>query len=98
MFEDVLGLRRTHDKPGMAVFALPNGDTVEVFAADEPDHRHFTTGPVVGFSVTDIESARTELEAAGLDVLGPVQRGGGMAWVHFRGADGHVWELTADDG
>ncbi|HZA85533.1 MAG TPA: VOC family protein, partial [Acidimicrobiales bacterium] len=61
------------------------------------DHRHFTTGPVVGFAVDDIESARAELEASGIDVLGPIQRGGGLAWLHFRGADGNIWELTAKE-
>jgi predicted enzyme related to lactoylglutathione lyase len=97
MFEARLGLRRSHDLPGIAVFALDNGDTVEVFTADEPDHLHFTTGPVVGFAVDDIESARAELEAAGVDLLGPIQRAGGIAWLHFRGTDGNVWELTAED-
>jgi predicted enzyme related to lactoylglutathione lyase len=95
MFEHQLGLRRRQDQPGIAVFELDNGDTVEVFTADEPDHLHFTTGPVVGFEVDDIESARAELEAAGIVVLGPTQRGGGLAWLHFRGSDGNVWELTA---
>ncbi len=98
MFEAQLGLRRSHELPGIAVFACDNGDTVEVFTTDERDHVHFTTGPVVGFAVDDIESARAELEAAGTEVLGPIQRGGGLAWLHFRGADGNVWELTARDG
>jgi predicted enzyme related to lactoylglutathione lyase len=97
MFERHLGLRRSHELPGIAVFGLDNGDTVEVFTTDEPDHAHFTTGPVVGFAVDDIESAAADLRAAGIDVLGPIQRGGGYAWLHFRGADGNVWELTARD-
>jgi predicted enzyme related to lactoylglutathione lyase len=97
MFEGVLGLPRGDDRPGIAVFALDNGDTVEVFTTDEPDHAHFTTGPVVGFAVQDIDAARAELEAAGVDLLSPTQRGGGLAWLHFRGADGNVWELTAKD-
>lgn len=97
MFERVLGLRRDHEEPGFVVFELPNGDTVEVFETDDAEHRHFTTGPVVGFSVDDLDAARAELEAAGIELLGPVQRGGGMAWLHFRGTDGNVWELTASD-
>jgi len=95
MFERVLGLARDHDRPGIAVFKLANGDTVEVFTEDEPHHRHFDTGPVVGFAVDDIEAARAELEAAGIEIVGPIGRGGGMAWLHFRGPDGTVWELTA---
>jgi predicted enzyme related to lactoylglutathione lyase len=97
MFERSLGLRRSHELPGIAVFQIDNGDTVEVFSTDEPDHLHFTTGPVVGFAVDDIESAEAELRAAGIEVLGPVQRGGGLAWLHFRGADDNIWELTARD-
>jgi catechol 2,3-dioxygenase-like lactoylglutathione lyase family enzyme len=94
MFERHLGMRRRDDHPGIAVFTLENGDTIEVFTTDEPEHGHFTTGPVVGFAVDDIDAARAELDAAGIEVLGPVQRGGGLAWLHFRGADGNVWELT----
>jgi predicted enzyme related to lactoylglutathione lyase len=97
MFERRLGLSRRHDRPGIAVFTLGNGDTVEVVTTDEPDHLHFTTGPVVGFAVDDIESARAELETAGIEILAPIQRGGGLAWLHFRGTDGNVWELTAKD-
>jgi predicted enzyme related to lactoylglutathione lyase len=97
MFERHLGLRRSHERPGIVVFELDNGDTVEVFTTDEPEHAHFTTGPVVGFAVDDIEAAGAELRAAGIEVLGPVQRGGGLAWLHFRGTDGNIWELTARD-
>ena len=97
MFEQRLGLRRSHDRPGIAVFEFDNGDIVEVFTTDEPEHLHFTTGPVVGFAVDDIEAARAELEAAGIDILGPIQHGGGLSWLHFRGADGNVWELTAKE-
>ena len=86
MFGAQLGLRRSHELPGIAVFACDNGDTIEVFTTDEPEHLYFTTGPV-----------RAELEAAGTELLGPIQRGGGLAWQHFRGADGNVWELTARD-
>lgn len=97
MFEQLLGLRRTADHPGIAVFELENGDTIEVFTTDEPEHLHFTTGPVVGFQVEDMEAARSELEAAGVEIFGPTQRDGGFTWLHFRGADGNVWELTAKD-
>jgi hypothetical protein len=37
----------------MAVFKLPNGDTIEVFGPADQDHRYFTTGPVPGFAVDD---------------------------------------------
>jgi predicted enzyme related to lactoylglutathione lyase len=97
MLEHLLGLRREDDRPGIAVFTLDNGDTLEVITADEPEHQHFTTGPVVGFAVDDIDAARAELGQAGVELLSPIERGGGLAWFHFRGADGNVWELTAEE-
>ncbi|HEY3096960.1 MAG TPA: VOC family protein [Acidimicrobiia bacterium] len=90
-----LGLEHERTEGEMAVFKARNGDTVEVFGPGDADHRHFTTGPVVGFEVDDIEAARSEVEAAGAELIGGVGRGGGFAWAHFRGPDGIVYELTA---
>jgi catechol 2,3-dioxygenase-like lactoylglutathione lyase family enzyme len=93
-FERTLGLRRAHDDPGMVAFRLPNGDTVEVFGPEDHEHGHFTTGPVVGFEVDDIEDGARELEAAGIELLSGVEEAGGYTWVHFRGPDGNVYELS----
>jgi predicted enzyme related to lactoylglutathione lyase len=90
-----LGLEHERTEGEMAVFKARNGDTVEVFGPGDADHRHFSTGPVVGFEVDDIEAARGEIEAAGADLIGSVGRGGGLAWAHFRGPEGFVYELTA---
>ncbi len=43
----------------------------------------------------DVEEARAEMEAAGVEFLGPVQRSEGAAWSHFRGPDGNVYEIIA---
>jgi catechol 2,3-dioxygenase-like lactoylglutathione lyase family enzyme len=95
-FRDVLGLRVELERPGQVVLAFPDGGSVEVFSPDEPDHRHFTTGPVAGFLVDDVDTARAELAAAGVELIGPVGRGAapGEAWQHFRAPDGNVYELT----
>jgi predicted enzyme related to lactoylglutathione lyase len=93
--EQQLGLELDHAEGEMAAFKAQNGDTVEVFGPGDDDHRHFDSGPVVGFEVDDIESARAELEATGVEFIGGVGRGGGMAWAHFRGPEGFVYELTA---
>lgn len=90
-----LGLEHERTEGEMAVFHARNGDTVEVFGPGDADHRHFTTGPVVGFEVDDVEAARRTVEAAGAELIGSVKRGGGMAWAHFRGPEGFVYELTA---
>jgi hypothetical protein len=54
-------------------------------------HAFFTTGPVVAFQVDDVDSARTTMEAAGIEFIGPVQRAGKMSWNHFRAPDGTVF-------
>ena len=93
-FERTLGLERDHEDPTMVVFRLPNGDTIEVFGPRDEEHRHFTTGPVVGFVVDDIEAGVRDLEAAGIEMLSPIEEGGGYKWAHFRGPDGNVYELS----
>ncbi len=91
-YEHVLQLPLVHTEPGFWVFTLPDGRNVEVFAADSPGKDHFTTGPVVGFAVRDLDAAVAELVAAGVELLGE----SGPTWQHFRGADGNVYEVTTD--
>jgi catechol 2,3-dioxygenase-like lactoylglutathione lyase family enzyme len=95
-FRDVLGLPVAHDSAHQVVFSLPGDALLEVFGPGDPDHDHFSTGPVVGFFVDDIEAARDELERAGVELLGPL---GGTRetgqWAHFRAPDGNVYELTS---
>ncbi len=99
-FRDVLALRVVHDTPHQVVFALPGGALVEVFGPGDPDHHHFSTGPVVEFLVDDVPAARAELEAAGVELLGPTREGptAGEAWAHFRAPDGNVYGLTSRPG
>jgi predicted enzyme related to lactoylglutathione lyase len=94
-FLERLGLTLDHAEGERAAYNAENGDTVEVFGPGDEDHRHFDTGPVVGFEVDDIEAARRELEAAGVEFFGGIGRGHGLAWTHFRGPGGFVYELTA---
>jgi hypothetical protein len=45
--------------------------------------------------VDDIVGARAELEAYGIEFIGPVHtEDDGYAWSHFRALDGFVYELT----
>jgi catechol 2,3-dioxygenase-like lactoylglutathione lyase family enzyme len=96
-YKDVLRLELVHEEPGFAVFRCANGDLVEVLGADDDQkHTFFTTGPVAGFQVDDVDAAKAELEAAGIEFLG--DRGStteGHAWWHFRGPDGNVYEITS---
>lgn len=85
------------DDAGFAVWDLPNGDRLEVFApgGEEPPHGD---APVVGFLVDDVAAARAELERIpGVELIGEIQDDGGVSgnqWSHFRAPDGHVYEVT----
>jgi catechol 2,3-dioxygenase-like lactoylglutathione lyase family enzyme len=96
-YRDVLQLEVAHEEPGFAVFRCANGDLVEVFGADhDTEHTFFTTGPVAGFAVDDVDAAKAAMEAAGIEFLG--ERGStdeGHAWWHFRAPDGNVYEITS---
>jgi catechol 2,3-dioxygenase-like lactoylglutathione lyase family enzyme len=91
---DVLGLPPEHRGTDNVAFTLPDGDQFEVFAPDDGGRPPFDA-PVGGFRVDDIEAARAELEANGVDFLNPTERYKGVAWTHFRAPDGHVYEITS---
>jgi catechol 2,3-dioxygenase-like lactoylglutathione lyase family enzyme len=96
-FRSVLGLRVDHEEPDFAVLRLPDGAKVEVFGPGSSHNRHFTTGPVAGFLVDDVEAATAELAAAGVEIVqAPTHWPDGNAWVHFRAPDGNLYELTQD--
>ena len=96
-FEHVMGLRLISTDNDFWVFQMPDGSKVEVFGPGSPDNQHFTTGPVAGFLVDDFEAAIEELREAGTEIVwGPETASDGNAWVHFRGPDGHLYELTKD--
>jgi catechol 2,3-dioxygenase-like lactoylglutathione lyase family enzyme len=100
-FRDVLGIPVLHEEPGFAMLRLPGADRdfVEVFASDYPSAVHYSTGPVVGLLVDDIEQARVELDAAGVELIGPsewLQSMDGYGWFHVRGPDGNVYAIVQD--
>jgi catechol 2,3-dioxygenase-like lactoylglutathione lyase family enzyme len=97
-FRSLLGLEVDHEEPDFVVLRLPDGAKVEVFGPGSPHNHHFTTGPVAGFLVDDVEAATAELVAAGVEVVqAPVHDDAhGNAWVHVRAPDGNLYELTQD--
>lgn len=96
-FSDVLGLPVQHTAEDFTVLTVPGAASVEVFGPRSPFNPHLTH-PVVGFAVADLESARAELEAAGTEIVLPVQTGDTGRWLHFRAPDGFVYELTEQWG
>jgi predicted enzyme related to lactoylglutathione lyase len=99
-FEQVLGLHAASPEAEFSVYRLASGDTIELFGPQavlsEPEQ--FERNKVVaGLLVDDIDAARSELQAAGVELLGPLEQSpDGYAWQHFRGPDGNVWELAFD--
>ena len=91
---DLLGLSQRTIEPGFAVFELPNGDLFEVFGPEQ-SFNTFMTHPVAGFLVDDILAARAEMEAKGIEFIGPIEgESDDYKWTHFRAPDGFVYELT----
>jgi hypothetical protein len=91
---NMLGLSQRLLEPGFAVFDLPNGDVLEVFGPQQSVNK-FMTHPVAGFLVDDLAAARAELEAKGIEFIGPIHGDtDDYQWTHFRAPDGFVYELT----
>lgn len=93
---DALGLDPVSEDKDFAMFRLPFGehDYVEVFGPTEPDAAIYTTGPVVGLLVEDLEAARKDLAEARVELIGSItwsRQTPGYGWFHFRGPDGNVY-------
>jgi catechol 2,3-dioxygenase-like lactoylglutathione lyase family enzyme len=96
-FGEIMGIELTDQDETFASFKTSGGDKIEVFSEDESDHDFMTTGPVVGFGVPDVDSARAELERAGVEFIGQTHSEGDYRWAHFRGPDGNIYEITLSE-
>jgi catechol 2,3-dioxygenase-like lactoylglutathione lyase family enzyme len=94
-FRDVMGMQPIRDEPEIVGFQLMDGTQMELFRPEEEFHVFFITGPVVAFRVDDVDAARTTMEAAGIEFIGPIQREGNTSWNHFRAPDGTVFEILS---
>ena len=95
-YRDTLRLPLELEEGEFAVSRLPDDSKAEVFGLSDTEHAHFTPGPVAGFLVDDVETAREVLEAEGIEFIGPVHEWEptGEAWSHFRAPDGNVYEIV----
>lgn len=111
MFADLLGMDSAFSNPGWAGFALPSGphDLVEVFGPEMTDERvapaAFEAGVLIAFAVDDIVSARAELAAADVELLGDIvwareltggDEGNRWGWFFFRGPDDNIYVIQQD--
>jgi hypothetical protein len=95
-FERTLGLTQSTSSDGFNEYMLPNADRVALISSSDESSGELTTGPVPGFLVSDISAAVDELRAAGIELIGELQRHGSYSWQHFRAPDGNVYELVED--
>ena len=94
----VMGLRANFDEATTVEFVTSEGDEIQLMAPGDPyfdffrDHAH---GPVPLFEVDDVRTARGELEAAGIEIIGDLGRDDRWEWIHFRAPDGNLYELAS---
>ena len=93
-FRDVLGLDLRDLRDDFAWFRLDDTSQLEVFGPDEPEHGHFTTGPVPSLHVDDVHAAVEELRRHGVETFGPWGEPS-EGWAHFRAPDGNIYGLSA---
>ena len=98
LLERVMGLRPNFDEATTVELVTSEGDEIQLMAPGDPyfdffrDHAH---GPVPLFEVDDVHAARAELEAAGIEIIGPLGHDSRWEWVHFRAPDGNLYELAS---
>jgi predicted enzyme related to lactoylglutathione lyase len=95
LYRDVFGLRTFHEDASSVRFRLTDGTEVHVYGPADEEHRFFGTGAVVGILVDEADVARAEMQAAGIEFIGPSQHDGSTSWSHFRGPDGNVYEIMS---
>jgi catechol 2,3-dioxygenase-like lactoylglutathione lyase family enzyme len=93
LFRDTIGLSVVREAPGATWFRLGHDAELHVYADTDADHAFFTTGPVVGLRVADVDDTRARMEAAGLEMLTEIERTDTAAWCHVRAPDGTVLEI-----
>ena len=98
LFEGVMGFRPNFDEATTVEFVTSEADEIQLMAPGDPyfdffrGHAH---EPVPLFEVRDVHAARAELEAAGIEIIGPLGRDSSWEWVHFRAPDGNLYELAS---
>ncbi len=99
LYRDLLGLEVTAvDGERSTRFRLADGTGVHVYGPADVDHVDFGDRACIGLIMDDVDAARADLEAAGIEILDdPTQRDGTEAWFHYRSPDGAVHEILGPD-
>jgi catechol 2,3-dioxygenase-like lactoylglutathione lyase family enzyme len=89
---DVLGLDQVEVPDSDAsFFAVPDGSMFAVASSDG-----MGSARTVGFRVTDLEAAWSELRDLGIEVDDEINENERYRYVHFVAPDGHVYELVEE--
>lgn len=91
-FTEVLGLPVEVQTDNVAILTAGPGQQLEIFGGDHPGKR-LTSNPVIAFEVEDMEAVRSELLAAGIELIGDVGSWDRYQWQYFRSPDGHIFEI-----
>ena len=96
LMTETFGLAPAMEMEGVAVFNMPNGTLLELYAPQAVPDYGYNDAIAFGFRVDDIESASAAVEGAGCELLGQITRVEemGYAYRHFRGPDGRVYGLN----
>jgi catechol 2,3-dioxygenase-like lactoylglutathione lyase family enzyme len=95
---DVVALRTNFDDRSTVEFTTSEGDAIQVMGPGDPYHDFFgahATGPVPLFEVDDVNAAREELAAAGVEIVGTTGRDRRWEWIHVRAPDGNLYEFAS---
>jgi hypothetical protein len=93
---ETFGLTPAIEHEGSALFPMPNGTILDLFAPSAIPAYGFNDGIVFGFRVDDIEAASADLATAGCELLGEVTHIEERKYTyrHFRGPDGRVYGIN----
>jgi predicted enzyme related to lactoylglutathione lyase len=94
-YRDVLGLAEREGGDGWAQFDMGWPNVLELIRrSDAPEYRR--VGYVVAFAVQDIEAARRELLARGVEPVTGIEGGPESLgyWCYFLDPEGHLFEVT----
>ena len=97
-FRDVLGLQTNFEEPTTIEFETSERDEIQLMAPGDRYYdffREHAAGPVPLFEVDNVAEARRELEAAGVEIIGPSERDRSWEWIHVRAPDGTLFELAS---
>jgi len=92
-WSELLGVSESERGSDYIQFDLPGGRTFELLRRSsdpEYDRPRFQ----VGFAVDDIQRARDELIARGVEPIAEIVEGDDSSWAYFRDPEGNVFEIT----